>query len=107
MATQEDDGKWSQNLWLSGNPHWQGLQMDEIALPIILLDKCHQIKQIEADRLKRYWPGAKKALSFLVLNGPTTQQDRWEEQPGLTAFTLATEITALVSAAHLAEIEGE
>lgn len=107
MATQEDDGKWSQNLWLSGNPHWQGLQMDEIALPIILLDKCDQIKQIEADRLKRYWPGTKKALSFLVLNGPSTQQDRWEEQPGLTAFTLATEITALLSAAHLAEIEGE
>lgn len=107
MTTQEDDGRWSQNLWLSGSPHWVGLQMDEIALPVILLDKCHHIKQIGADRLKRYWPGIKKALSFLVLNGPSTQQDRWEEQPGLTAFTLATEITALLSAAHLFEIDEE
>jgi glucoamylase len=107
MATQEEDGRWSQNLWLGGMPNWKGLQMDEIALPIILVDKCHHIKQIEPDRLKRYWPGIKKALSFLIIHGPSTQEDRWEEEPGLTAFTLAAEITALLSAAHLAEIDND
>lgn len=105
MATQEADGKWSQNMWLGGIPNWTGLQMDEIALPIALVDKCHHNKQIETDRLKRYWPGIKKAISFLVIHGPYTQQDRWEEEPGLTAFTLAAEITGLLSAAHLAEID--
>jgi glucoamylase len=107
MATQEEDGRWSQNLWLGGMPHWKGLQMDEIALPIILVDKCFHNKQIEPDRLKRYWPGIKKALSFLLIHGPFTQEDRWEEEPGLTAFTLATEITALLCAAHLAEINND
>lgn len=107
MATQEDDGKWSQNMWLEGIPHWTGLQMDEIALPMILVDKCHHNKQLDKDRLKRYWPGIKKAISFLIIHGPSTQQDRWEEEAGLTAFTLATEITALLSAAHLAEINDE
>ncbi|MGN6264538.1 MAG: glycoside hydrolase family 15 protein [Ginsengibacter sp.] len=107
MATQEEDGRWSQNLWLGGMPHWKGLQMDEIALPIILVDKCFHNKQIEPDRLKRYWPGIKKALSFLCIHGPFTQEDRWEEEPGLTAFTLATEITALLCAAHLAEINND
>jgi glucoamylase len=105
MATQEEDGRWSQNLWLGGSPNWTGLQLDEIALPVILVDKCHHIKQIEYDRLKRYWPGIKKAVAFLILHGPSTQEDRWEEEPGLTAFTLATEITALLSAANLAEID--
>ena len=105
MATQEADGKWSQNLWLGGKPNWTGLQMDEIALPIVLVDKCFHDKKTSPERLKRYWPGLKKALSFLIIHGPYTQQDRWEEEPGLTAFTLATEITALLSAAHLAEID--
>ena len=105
MATQEDDGKWSQNMWLGGMPNWTGLQMDEIALPICLVDKCHHIKQITPDRLKRYWPGIKKAIAFIIIHGPYTPQDRWEEEPGLTAFTLAAEINALLSGAHLAEID--
>lgn len=107
MATQDASGKWSQNMWLGGEPHWTGLQMDEIALPIILVDKCYHNKQIDSERLKRYWPGIKKALSFIIINGPYTQQDRWEEEAGLTAFTLATQITALLSAAHLAEIDND
>ena len=105
MATQEDSGKWSQNMWLGGSPNWTGIQMDEIALPIVLVDKCFHNKQTSTERLKRYWPGLKKAVSFLIINGPYTQQDRWEEEPGLTAFTLAAEVTALLSAAHLAEMD--
>ena len=105
MATQEENGKWSQNMWLGGRPNWTAQQMDEIALPIVLVDKCFSNKQASPDRLKRYWPGIKKAVSFLVIHGPYTQQDRWEEEAGLTAFTLAAEVTALLSAAHLAEID--
>lgn len=105
MATQEDSGRWNQNMWLGGSPHWTAVQMDEIALPIILVEKCYQNKQLSSDRLDRYWPGIKKALSFIIVNGPATQQDRWEEIGGLTPFTLATEITALLCAAHLAEID--
>ena len=107
MATQEDDGKWSQNMWLEGIPHWSALQMDEIALPIILVDKCHHNKHLDPERQKRYWPGIKKAISFLILHGPHTQQDRWEEEGGLTAFTMATEVTALLAAAHLADLNDE
>ena len=29
MATQEADGRWSQNMWLEGLPNWIGLQLDE------------------------------------------------------------------------------
>ena len=37
-ATQEDDGHWPQNMWLDGRPYWNGLQMDEAAFPILLVD---------------------------------------------------------------------
>ncbi len=107
MSTQEDNGKWSQNMWLQGDPNWTGIQMDEIAMPIILVDLCHRNKQLDDRRMKRYWPGIKMAISFLILNGPSTQQDRWEEESGLTAFTLAAEIGGLLCAAHLAEINNE
>lgn len=107
MATQKEDGSWSQNMWLGGEANWNGLQMDEIALPIVLVDKCVHNKQISPERFKRYWPGLKKAISFLAINGPSTQQDRWEEEQGLTAFTLAAEVTAMLSAAHLAELDGD
>ena len=38
MATQEADGHWPQNMWLDGEPYWNGIQMDETALPILLAD---------------------------------------------------------------------
>jgi glucoamylase len=107
MSTQEDDGKWSQNMWLEGTPWWTGIQMDEIALPILLVEQCERKYNLDPERLKRYWPGIKKAISFLVIHGPSTQQDRWEEESGLSSFTLASEITGLLSAAHLAEISDE
>ena len=107
MTTQEDNGQWSQNMWLQGDPDWTGIQMDEVAMPIILVDLCHRNKQLDDSRMKRYWPGIKKAISFLILHGPSTQQDRWEEESGLTAFTLAAEIAGLLCAAHLAEMNQE
>ena len=38
QVTQEADGHWSQNMWLDGTPYWHGVQMDETALPILLVD---------------------------------------------------------------------
>lgn len=107
MSTQEKDGKWRQNMWLDGVPSWTGLQMDEIALPISLVDLYQCNYNLDPGKLKRYWPVIKKAISVLVVNGPSTQQDRWEEESGLSSFTLATEITGLLGAAHLAEINNE
>ena len=37
-VTQEADGRWPQNMWLDGRPYWNGLQMDEAAFPILLVD---------------------------------------------------------------------
>ena len=107
MSMQEADGSWAQNIWLEGTPHWKGKQMDQTALPILLIDKCILHEAIEKDRMERYWPIVKKAITYLIANGPYTQQDRWEEEKGYTPFTLATEVAALLAAADLAEENNE
>ena len=49
----------------------------------------------------------RQAASYLVRHGPVTSMDRWEEEAGYFASTMAVEIAALVTAAELAEINGE
>jgi len=105
-ATQEADGHWAQNMWLDGRPYWNGLQMDETAFPILLVDLMRR----EAPRCygdcNRWWSMVRKAAAFIAVNGPVTQQDRWEEDGGYSPFTMAAEIAALLIAADLAESMG-
>lgn len=107
MSTQNADGSWPQNMWLSGDKYWEQIQMDETALPVLLIDKCYRHGVIEKEGMNRYWPSVKKAISYLIINGPYTQQDRWEEEKGLSPFTLAAEIAGLLAAADLAEVNDE
>ncbi len=107
MATQEADGHWSQNMWLEGTPYWQGIQLDETALPILLIDLCLKRKVLNENHLHKYWTTVRKATTFLLRHGLITHQERWEEQRGISAFTLATTISAMLAAADLADHVGE
>ena len=106
-AVQEADGHWAQNVWIDGRPYWSGVQMDETALPILLVDLARREGALGDGALARHWPMVKRAAGFLVRTGPVTAQDRWEEDGGYTPFTLAAEIAALLAAADLAELAGE
>jgi glucoamylase len=106
-STQEPDGHWAQNMWLDGRPYWTGLQMDEAAFPILLVDCLRWDAPKELGDLRRWWDMVHRAASFVVRNGPVTQQDRWEEEAGYSPFTLAVEISALLAAADFAEAVGE
>src|SRR5580704_9777414 len=105
-STQEAAGNWVQNLWLDGRPYWGGIQMDETAFPILLLDLLRREAPDALGKLDRWWPMVHKAASFILRNGPVTQQDRWEEDAGYSPFTLAVEISALLAAAEIAELTG-
>ncbi len=107
QSTQEPDGRWPQNMWLDGTPYWSGIQMDETALPIVLFDLAMRENALDRGEQARLWPMVKRAASFLVRNGPVTQQDRWEEDPGYSPFTLAAEIASLLCAADLADLNLE
>ena len=98
-AIQEPDGHWVQNSWLDGRPYWNGVQMDETAFPILLYDMLWRGGILSAEEALRFSAVIETAAGFIVRNGPTTQQDRWEEDGGYTPFTLAVEIAALLAAA--------
>ena len=102
MSTQEEDGHWAQNMWLDGTQYWPGIQMDETAFPILLVDLAKREGAVKKPYIKRLWPMIEKAASFIVCNGPVTLQDRWEEDAGYSPFTLAVEIAALLVAADMA-----
>ncbi|MFW0884454.1 glycoside hydrolase family 15 protein [Candidatus Acidulodesulfobacterium sp. H_13] len=106
-ATQENDGHWLQNMWIDGTSYWHGIQMDETALPVILFDLARREEALLDEDIGRFWHMLKKALKYIVQNGPVTQQDRWEEDGGYTPFTLAAEISALIIGAELAELAGD
>ncbi len=96
MATQLADGHWSQNQWLGGNPYWQGVQLDEAAFPVLLASRLAEsdwLGGIEVCDMVR------RALGYIALSGPSTDQDRWEETPGINTCTLAVAICALVCGA--------
>ncbi len=103
QVTQEADGHWSQNMWLDGTPYWHGIQMDETALPILLVDLASRQRVIDRTWRDALWPMVRRAAEFLVRNGPVSPQDRWEEEPGYSPFTTATEIAALLVAADMAD----
>jgi glucoamylase len=102
VATQQQDGHWFQNQWLGGTPFWQGLQLDEAAFPILLaaaLNDRGELRDIPAKDMIR------RAAGFIARTGPSTAQDRWEENAGVNTFTLALAIAALVEGS--AFLEGE
>ncbi|NUR36013.1 MAG: hypothetical protein HOQ30_18625 [Gemmatimonadaceae bacterium] len=104
LSTQEADGRWAQNLWLDGTPYWNGVQMDEIAFPILFAELVRREGQLaDVDP----WPMIRRAAGFLVREGPVTGQDRWEENAGYSPFSIAVQIAALLVAADFAEQAGE
>jgi len=102
-ATQEGDGSWRQNYWLDGASYWGGVQLDECAFPMLLLDVARREGALGPPDLQAFWPMVKGAAGFVVRTGPRTKQDRWEENAGYTPFTLAVAIAALLAAAEIAE----
>ena len=107
QVTQDPNGGWPQNMWLDGRSYWSGIQMDETAFPILLVDMARREGMLDEAELERLLPMVRRAASFLLRNGPVTQEDRWEEDPGYSPFTLAVEISALLAGADLADKLGE
>jgi glucoamylase len=102
-AIQEADGSWPQNCWLDGSVYWGGVQLDECAFPMLLLDMAWREGAFRKPDLQEFWPMVKSAAGFVLRNGPRTKQDRWEENAGYTPFTLAVTIASLLGAADYAE----
>ncbi len=103
-CTQQKDGGFPQNFWVDGQPYWTGIQLDEVAFPIILAWRLHK-----AGAVAQFDPYAMvlAAAGFLIRHGCVSQQERWEENCGLSPSTLASNIAALVCAAGFAAERGD
>jgi glucoamylase len=80
MATQEADGHWPQNMWLEGKPYWDGLQLDQIAFPILLIGRYKKEYGLTEHESKVAWKTVRRAAGFLLRYGPLSPQERWEEE---------------------------
>jgi glucoamylase len=96
-AIQRPDGSFPQNSWIDGTAYWSGLQLDQVAMSILLAWRLHK-----HDALGLFNPRVLivRAAAHLILQGPVTSQDRWEENAGYSPSTLATVIAALVCTAE-------
>lgn len=104
-AIQRPDGSFPQNSWIDGTTYWSGLQLDEIAAPLLLAWRL--FKQGVSFSLFNPRVMMVRAASYLILQGPVTAQERWEENAGYSPSTLATVIAALVCAAECADAHHE
>jgi glucoamylase len=96
---QGEDGEVPQNSWINGDAYWHGKQLDEVALPVLL---AWRLRRANALGLFDSWPLVSRAVRYLILNGPVTGQERWEENSGYSPSTLAAMIAAAVCAADFA-----
>ena len=96
-CVQDDDGGMPQNTFINGVPYWTGIQLDEVAAPVLLAWRLHREKAL---RQFDPQPLALRAARYLIVHGPVTVQERWEENSGYSPSTLATVIAALVIAAE-------
>ncbi|WP_370675593.1 glycoside hydrolase family 15 protein [Pleomorphomonas sp. PLEO] len=95
IATQQEDGHWFQNQWIGGSAFWQGVQLDEAGLPILLVAALKEHGELDGISVSDM---VMRAASFVARTGPASDQDRWEEDSGVNLFTLAVAIAALVEA---------
>ncbi|MGC2547704.1 MAG: glycoside hydrolase family 15 protein, partial [Silvibacterium sp.] len=102
-CTQHPHGGFAQNFWVNGTPYWTGIQLDEVAFPIILAWRLWKV-----DGLAKFdvFPFVERGAAFLVRYAPVTQQERWEENAGYSPSTLAAVIAALICAAELMNAHG-
>jgi glucoamylase len=103
-CVQEADGCMPQNSSITGKPYWKGVQLDEVAVPILL---AWRLQQAGALRTFDPWTLISRAAGYLLLQGPVTAQERWEENAGYSPSTLATIIASLVCAAKFARDQKE
>jgi glucoamylase len=109
-------GWFLQKAEVDGTPEWVAVQYDQTAMPIMLAWRLWQRGWLSDQEIADSYIGMiRPAADFMVEGGrvqidwndaevrpPRTQQERWEEQGGLSPSTTAAMIAGLVAAADIA-----
>ena len=105
-AIQRPDGSFPQNSWIDGTRVlvWLAIgrncRADAAGLAFVQTASRAELGLCNPSAM------ILRAAAYLILQGPVTGQERWEENPGYSPSTLATVIAALVCAADCAKENG-
>jgi GH15 family glucan-1,4-alpha-glucosidase len=103
--TQQPDGSFPRDSELDGAvaPDTFGLsEIDEVAYPLLMAQEAGL-----AGNTAFYQDHVRPAADYIIDHGPSTGAERWEEHPGYSPATIASEIAGLVAAGQLAQAAGD
>lgn len=103
-VSQGADGGFAQNFRVNGHAYWKGIQLDETAFPLMLAYRLFRERALQDFDPSEF---VRKAVAYLIRNGPVTQEERWEEASGYSPSTLASNIAALLGASVLFHDRGD
>ena len=100
---QLPDGSMPRNSLVNGKiaPDSFNTQLDECAYPILMAWTVGMTDP------SLYTQHIRPAAYFVVAHGPSFGPERWEEQGGYSPSTIAAEVAGLISAAHIADVNGD
>jgi glucoamylase len=100
---QQADGSMPRNSLVNGKlaPDSFNTQLDEVSYPILMA------WTLGMTSTSLYQQHIRPAAYFVVSHGPSFGPERWEEQGGYSPSTIAAEIGGLISAADIADINGD
>ncbi len=105
QVQQRPDGSVPQNSDVYGNQAWDELQLDEVALPLVLAWQLDRTDPATMDGVRR---GAEFLLGYVGERpAPWSPQERWENQSGYSPATIAAQVAGLACAADLARRTGD
>jgi glucoamylase len=102
---QQPDGSFPRDSELDGAvaPDTFGLsEIDEVAYPLLMASEAGLTPTASF-----YQDHIRPAADYIVDHGPATGAERWEEHPGYSPATIASEIAGLVAAGNLAQAAGD
>lgn len=100
-STQREDGSWPLRYSVSGAPQAKGVDLGQVAYPILLAWRLGVAGKLDRDPYPRL---VRRAAACLVNLGPVTEFDRWMDAgPGASPSSLAIAICALLGAAEFAD----
>jgi glucan 1,4-alpha-glucosidase len=100
---QQADGSMPRNSLINGKPAPDSfnVQLDECSYPILMAWTLGMTGST------LYSQHIRPAAYFVASHGPSFGPERWEEQGGYSPSTIAAEIAGLISAADIADINGD
>ena len=100
---QQADGSMPRNSLVNGKtaPDSFNTQLDECSYPILM---AWTLGMTDASLYQQH---IRPAAYFMVSHGPSFGPERWEEQGGYSPSTIAAEIAGLISAADIADVNGD